>query len=197
MRPERLEALFHQPEGERLEFKRNVPKDPRRIAEAVAAFANTAGGTLVVGYDENAGSPVGLANIDRDLGRVETALHWVQPRLDVRPERVDVGRKSFIVVEVPASLQFPHRVDRRVLQRSGPRNAPITTEVAVRRVEAAPSPSAEERNLAEAIAEQSQLIEQLRQQAGWRKQLPLQVAFLTAGVFLGYVIGGWNPFGFG
>jgi predicted HTH transcriptional regulator len=198
MTPDELRALFRQPEGEQLEFKRNVPKDPRRVADAVAALANTRGGTLVIGFDEGERAAVGLGpgRVTRDIGRIESALSLVRPSLEVRAERVDVDGKAFIVVEVPPGDNFPYRADGRVLQRLGNANRPITTELAVERAEAAPTPTAEERNLAEAIAEQSQLIDELMKGTGWRRQLPMQLIFLIAGAVVGYILAGWDPFGF-
>lgn len=192
-----LRDLLGQPEGETLEFKRNVPKDVGRIAEVAVAFANTAGGTLVVGFDEPSRTAVGLANVERDLVRIEYELRSIRPGLRAKAEHEDLDGKALIVVRVPKGPHFPYRSNGRVLQRVGSRNAPISTELAIRRAVELPTDPAEERNLAEAIAEQSQAIERLRAGLGWRRQLPLQLVFLVAGTVLGYALGGWNPIGFG
>jgi Schlafen, AlbA_2 len=216
--PDDLRQLLQQPEGQTLEFKRNVPKDLRRIANLAGAFANTRGGTLVIGYDEAKSEGVGIASrrVDDDLNRVQGALRLVTPELPVTAQRVDVDGKAFIVVEVPKGSGFPYRSGGRVLQRRGRNVTPITRDLAVRRtgeiaethvlprpvpepVPGEPEPDLRQpdRNLAEAIADQSALIERLTESTSWRKQLPIQLVFLVAGAVLGYLLAGLNPFGFG
>src|SRR5271169_259281 len=230
MTADELRTLFREPEGETLEFKRNVPKDLRRIADVVAAFANTSGGTLVLGYDEPTQEAVGLSSrrVADDMARVEAALGRVKPELGLQPKHVDVDGKAFIVVEVPEGPDFPYLAEGRVLQRKGSGVAAITPDVAIRRASGRPVISApptftperptawrtppiqpgatagitgtavltETEHLAEAIAEQSALIERLTEATRWQKQLPLQLAILLAGAILGYLLSGLNPFGF-
>ena len=53
-----LRALIAEGEGVRLEFKRGLPR-PERLARTLCAFANTRGGLLVVGVEDN-GRPYGV-----------------------------------------------------------------------------------------------------------------------------------------
>ena len=52
MRSDRIQQIIGQPEGESLEYKQVVPP-PAVIAREIAAFANTKGGVLIFGVDDN------------------------------------------------------------------------------------------------------------------------------------------------
>ena len=46
------EQLLQQPEGKTLEFKRDL-SSPRNLLKTLVAFANSAGGRLVIGVDDD------------------------------------------------------------------------------------------------------------------------------------------------
>ncbi|MGX6643214.1 AlbA family DNA-binding domain-containing protein [Legionella pneumophila] len=48
----KLLELLKQPEGKTLEFKRDL-SSPSNILRTITAFANTAGGTLVIGVEDS------------------------------------------------------------------------------------------------------------------------------------------------
>jgi uncharacterized membrane protein YeaQ/YmgE (transglycosylase-associated protein family) len=133
-----LEELLAAGESEHLEFKSSArynrhtkERDPAIelvIARTIAAFANTSGGTLLIGVDDD-GQPVGLANDLRfqkggDLDRYELWLHDLLARCLGRAalRHVHVGFASVADVEVcrvtvrPADRPFfvrPHVGDKR------------------------------------------------------------------------------------
>jgi predicted HTH transcriptional regulator len=195
--PEQLRDLLEQEEGRQLEFKHHPPKEPRRIAELAAAFANTDGGTAVFGFDGDSRSVVGLGRPQRDFDRIQEALRAVRPPLTVNLEPIELDGKHLIALEVPKSERFPHVAHGRVVQREGDRVIPLTSNLILERVsESDEPPEEEERRLAEAIQAQGQRLDELVEAAGWRKQLPIQLAFLFSGTVLGYALGGWNPLSF-
>ena len=53
-----IETLLKQPEGKTLEFKRDL-SSPKKLLKILAAFANTAGGEVIIGVDDKSRSPVG------------------------------------------------------------------------------------------------------------------------------------------
>jgi len=61
-----IEGLVAQGEGPQIEFKRELPADRARLLTTVSAFANTNGGVILLGIDDN-GNPCGLAGDIRDL----------------------------------------------------------------------------------------------------------------------------------
>src|SRR5690625_678212 len=102
-----VSRLAAQGEGRFLEFKRKVPR-PERIAREVIAFANTKGGRVLLGVDDD-GTVVGL----RDAGEEEFMLlramnSFCDPPVDFDLERVEIAhRRDVVVVMVPESRTKP------------------------------------------------------------------------------------------
>lgn len=82
-----LRQLVKKPEGKELEFKREL-SSPKATLRTLVAFANTAGGTLVVGVDDR-GSVVGLVDAKKDEERIANAVaESIAPALLPDIERV-------------------------------------------------------------------------------------------------------------
>jgi predicted HTH transcriptional regulator len=93
-------------ESDILEFKLRIDRQ-RKIARTLAAFANTSGGTLVVGVRDN-GSVAGC-RAEEEAYMVEgAAQRYCRPevKLSLRAERWE--HKEVLVVEVSASVVAPH-----------------------------------------------------------------------------------------
>jgi predicted HTH transcriptional regulator len=93
-------------ESDILEFKLRIDRQ-RKIARTLAAFANTSGGTLVVGVRDN-GSVAGC-RAEEEAYMVEgAAQRYCRPEVEftLRAERWE--HKEVLVVEVPASVVAPH-----------------------------------------------------------------------------------------
>lgn len=120
-----LQALVDDQERESrdLEYKRETP-DKRKLLKAVAAFANTVGGDLILGIqcpdgaDSDAAVPeevIGLESSDADAEarRIEQMLRSsLDPALDsVRVAAVPLENgRTVLIVRVFQSWQRPHRV---------------------------------------------------------------------------------------
>ena len=102
-------------EGQRLEFKNRVPR-PERIAREVIALANTDGGKVLVGVDDD-GTVLGVKDAQEEFYALRTALEdRILPPVDLGFEPVRISRtREVLVVHVPASDDRPHvlRPDRR------------------------------------------------------------------------------------
>jgi hypothetical protein len=77
----RLDALVADREGQRVEFKREVPKEVAGLMKSVCAFANGDGGSVLFGVDDELGVP-GIQ--EGSIGRIRDQLQqlvdsWVQP----------------------------------------------------------------------------------------------------------------------
>ena len=103
-----LRRLAAMGEGRHLEFKNRVPR-PDRLAREVIALANTDGGKVLLGVDDN-GSVIGLKDADEELFALREALGpRVEPEVEVEVETVRVSRRRLaLVVDVPASHDRPH-----------------------------------------------------------------------------------------
>ena len=95
-------------EGRHLEFKRRVPAAPR-ITKEVIAFANSGGGRLLLGVDDD-GTLVGVRDAEEEEFALRQALRQhSDPPVDFTTERVPVSKKrNVIVVLVPPSAARPH-----------------------------------------------------------------------------------------
>jgi len=105
-----LEQLVGLGEGLSLEFKRRAPR-PERIAKEIVAFANTHGGRVVLGVNDNGSIPgVENAQEQRFLVRQAVDAHCT-PVVEYSTERVMVeDRRDVLVVVVPESTAKPHFV---------------------------------------------------------------------------------------
>lgn len=68
-----LEELLSKEEGKTLEFKENT-KSLQKIIQTVVAFANTAGGTIVIGIKDKSKEVIGLSNILEEEERLANAI---------------------------------------------------------------------------------------------------------------------------
>jgi ATP-dependent DNA helicase RecG len=91
--------LVTRPEGRTREYKRDL-SSLRSVLKTLVAFANTAGGTLVVGRDDD-GTVVGLTNPHRDGERLANAVaEGISPALLPDIETMEWGGQPLLVVHV-------------------------------------------------------------------------------------------------
>ena len=105
-----LKQLVTLGEGVSLEFKRRVPRDAR-IAKEVIALANTQGGRILVGVDDD-GTITGLDDSSEQEFMLRRAVRrCTSPEVEIRTERVVVApRRDVILVSVPESTRKPHHL---------------------------------------------------------------------------------------
>jgi len=90
-----------------LEFKRGT-SSPKSILKSLAAFANTAGGRLIVGVDDDK-QPVGVANpLDEEERLCSLIADSISPRLVPNIEMATVDGKTLLIIEVYLSNSRPH-----------------------------------------------------------------------------------------
>jgi hypothetical protein len=111
-------------EGKTIEYKQAMPakndKEVIQFLSAVSAFANTAGGDLLIGVSSDDGTASGipgipLAGFDGEKLRLEQLLaDNIEPRLPpVGFQSVECGNGNHVViVRVPRSWLAPHRVNK-------------------------------------------------------------------------------------
>lgn len=127
-------------ESERVEFKREMNAG---AIKAVVAFANTGGGTLYVGVDDD-GEPAGIADIDAELTRVTSVLRdSVKPdilmMLSIVPEQID--GKDVIAVHVGRGVKRPYYLASKgprpegVYIRSGAASVPASDSAILRMIQ--------------------------------------------------------------
>ena len=112
----------HAGEGPRQAYVARL--DPALIAENLVAFANTEGGTIVVGLDGDAGSDeIAIGELDAALRQAEELYN--PPVIIERPMPDLSGTGRAYAIRVPRSAELHALADGRVLIRSGKLNRPL------------------------------------------------------------------------
>lgn len=110
MRQRELRELIDSGESTTLEFKRKVT-NPKKIAKEISAFANTKGGFLLIGVDDD-GTLVGVASEKSELDIVMTACQFlIEPA--VEPSKIDViniAGREIVVVEILSGERKPYKL---------------------------------------------------------------------------------------
>ena len=120
MTQEEVRRFVRNGEGQYVEFKLRVP-EPARLAKEVVAFANSNGGRVFIGVDDD-GSIVGVKDSGEEEFALKEALNlYCRPLIRWRSERVEVtSKRDVIVVTIPKSKRKPHFIVRDVEDGSGP-----------------------------------------------------------------------------
>ena len=102
-----IQQLLKEPEGKQLEFKRDL-SSPKPLLKTLVAFANTAGGQLIIGIDDN-GDVVGVDNPFEEEERLCNLIaDAISPRLVPSIERATIDNKTLLIVQVYLSNTRPH-----------------------------------------------------------------------------------------
>ncbi len=103
----RLTELIEQGEGLSIEFKRKV-STPEKIAREMIAFANTAGGVIIFGVDDDR-SIVGVESEKAEINAiVDAAQTLIQPQIAIDISIFGFEEKDVVCVEIPESRSKPH-----------------------------------------------------------------------------------------
>lgn len=104
-----LERLISAGEGLHLEFKRKVAF-PEKIIREMMAFANTSGGVLLVGVNDD-GALSGLRYPEEDSLLIRKALRrFCRPALPFEETLIAITANKFVLkYDVPPSDKRPHR----------------------------------------------------------------------------------------
>ncbi len=126
MQIDELRSLLAQKPGENLAFSPETVSFTE-LAETLAAFANGAGGTLLLGLSER-GRPKGLADPEAALDQaIQAALSCDPPLIIPLPRLVQLDSKTLLVVEVPAGLPHVYQAGQHYPIREGSRNVNLST----------------------------------------------------------------------
>ncbi|MGF1665787.1 MAG: ATP-binding protein [Acidimicrobiia bacterium] len=114
---EALTELLRRPEGKTLEFKRDL-SSPAGVIKTMVAFANTAGGTLLVGVDDSTAQVRGVEDVlDLEERLASLVSDGIEPRLVPDVEIVQWRGLYVVAVEVHSSSLRPHHVSREGADR--------------------------------------------------------------------------------
>lgn len=119
MNQEFLQRLTSGGEGQYLEFKKKA-NFPEKILKELVAFANTEGGRLVLGVDDD-GTVSGTRNIEGEVFILEDSIHkLIRPKLNYSKSIFHINEKKGVAVfEIPESRKKPHFVKESPNTRKG------------------------------------------------------------------------------
>lgn len=109
MNAKQLKELIDNGESTILEFKRKATS-PKKIAKEISAMANTKGGHLLIGIDDD-GTVFGCPSEKTEIDILEQASQfWIEPPISLNVEIINLFGKEIIVAEIPESEYKPHKL---------------------------------------------------------------------------------------
>jgi hypothetical protein len=117
----RAAVLVSNGEQPTVEFKSQLPDNPRKAMKTVAAFANGTGGSVVFGVDDEDHTIIGLGHAYNrtDLDRLTNLItDWVRPLPHFRSAMVEINGKGVIVLDIAPGDEPPYGIgtDERNVQ---------------------------------------------------------------------------------
>lgn len=104
-----LNAIIENGENSQVEFKRKFT-EPEKIAKEMIAFANTKGGKILFGIDDDKS----VVGVESEKGEIEyidlAAKFYCEPELEYKIDIMHIYRKDVIVVTIEESKLKPHRL---------------------------------------------------------------------------------------
>ena len=121
-----IKSIAQSGEGYNAEFKVAVPSKVRELAGEVCAFANAAGGVILLGVnDKNKIKGIEISNSKRSA--IQNALNGLNPHLHCPFYFIEVDDKQIGVIDVPSGLQKPYTVSGAIYVRQGANSQKITS----------------------------------------------------------------------
>jgi predicted HTH transcriptional regulator len=103
-----LSELLKRPEGKTLEFKRDL-SSPAGVLRTIIAFANTSGGTLLIGVEDRTRNVRGISEpLDTEERLANILSDSISPRLVPELEVLPWRRTHVVAVEIHPSSRRPH-----------------------------------------------------------------------------------------
>ena len=116
-------------EDSTIEFKREMPPQRNSLADEIAAFANTQGGVILIGIDDNREivgiEPQNLDNVEKTI--VEICEDSIEPAVPIFTEKLRIDDKNLLKIEVPRSL-FVHKTSNGYFARQGSSKREMPTD---------------------------------------------------------------------
>lgn len=101
-----IKNLIEAGESQTLDFKFEI-SDSKKIAKTFVAFANTDGGTLLIGVKDN-GSIAGVRSEEEYYMIEAAAKMYCKPEVPFQTRRWNIDGKTILELNIPKSSQKPH-----------------------------------------------------------------------------------------
>lgn len=104
-----LHELIEEGENSQVEFKRKF-SSPEKIAKEMIAFANSGGGYILFGVDDDR-TIIGVESEKSEIELITTAAKfYCEPEIEFSLEVIFIRRVDVVVVYIPESNQKPHHL---------------------------------------------------------------------------------------
>lgn len=155
--PDNLRELIAQGESDTVEFKA-VIRNPSTLSQNLSAFANTAGGTLLVGIQE---PDIVVGAEEHQVMRIlERSKKQLSAPIEVQVHTITVDQKPVVALTVQPAKEIVFS-NGQALGRVGAMVQALTPSQVSSKLTKTPTP-ADIQALADAIAKQTQTIQKLR-----------------------------------
>jgi ATP-dependent DNA helicase RecG len=124
--PADIQSIVASGEGYNAEFKVSVPSKVRELTEEICAFANAAGGIVLIGVDDQ-NRILGVAIDNAKRSAIQNSIGDITPSLHCNLSIVEVDGKSIGVIEVPSGPNKPYVLSGAIFVRIGPNSQKLTT----------------------------------------------------------------------
>lgn len=128
---EEIKKLIKAGEGYNVDFKRNVPSKVRELSEEVCGFANSFGGFVLIGVNDD-NQIVGAEINNSKRSAIQDSIGEISPKPLYELYAVDVDGKTVWVIEVPSSKNKPHFVAGATYIREGATCQKLTSAEEIR-----------------------------------------------------------------
>jgi len=104
-----LNELIEEGENDKVEFKRKF-SSPEKIAKEMIAFANSKGGKILFGVDDDK-TIIGVESEKGELELITTAAKfYCEPEVEFDTDILLLKKKDIVVVNIEESTKKPHRL---------------------------------------------------------------------------------------
>ena len=127
MTKKQLQQLITTGESQNIEFKQ-AASSAKDLAREIAAFANTGGGTLIIGVDDKS-QIIGVRDFKKTEQIITNTLnHNCQPSIQAAISRIKISGQTLVVVEVKEGTTKPYEANHVVYLRTGSSTRPASRE---------------------------------------------------------------------
>ncbi len=123
---EDIKSLIASKEGYNVEFKKVLPKKVKEVTEEICAFANAAGGIVLIGVNDDDAIEGTIFN-NAKHSSLQNSINEISPTLHCDIYTVEVDGKNVVVVEVPSGQDKPYVLSGAIFVRQGPNSQKLTT----------------------------------------------------------------------
>jgi len=126
-----IKVMVSKGEGFNVEFKAQVPLKVRDIAEEICAFANAAGGYVLIGVNDK-NKVLGVDIDNRSRSAIQNAISDISPSVHTEIYPVEVDDKTVWVIDVSSGRNKPYMFSGALYIREGSNTQKMTTAEEVR-----------------------------------------------------------------